>query len=238
MLTRVMASAEVRKLPGDPGLESRVIGAPIGHHGPMPRARDLSGAVGVRLLAAGLAAALVGALVVACTPTDESDPPGQSDPDNAALTVTTKGAGRMGDDLRAQMEAEVSDVLAGYVVGGFLGDYPREDFVDAFADFTSRATQFAAADIDVLTGSQFEDASAVTATALDAKLYFVARGKAVVGASAYVDFDFDVVDDEGEGTTASLTGRFSLGHTDEGWQVFGYDVLRDDSDAIPAEATS
>ena len=35
------------------------------------------------------------------------------------------------------MESEVSDVLAGYVVGGFLGDYPRDDFVDAFADFTS-----------------------------------------------------------------------------------------------------
>ena len=229
----------MHKLPADPGLESRVIEAPIGHHGPMPRARDLSGAIGVRLLAAGLAAALVGALVVACTPTDESDPPGQSDPDNAALTVTTKGAGRMGDDLRAQMEAEVSDVLAGYVVGGFLGDYPREDFVDAFADFTSRATQFAAADIDVLTASRFEDASAVTATALDAKLYFFVRGQAVVGASAYVDFDFDVDgDDDAGSTTASLTGRFSLGHTDDGWQVFGYDVLRDDSDAVPAEATS
>ena len=135
----------------------------------------------MRGLLAGLVAALVGALLVACTPTDESDPPGQSDSDNAALTVTTKGAGRMGDDLRAQMEAEVSDVLAGYVVGGFLGDYPRQDFVDAFADFTSRATQFAAADIDVLTGSPFEDASAVTATALDAKPYFVTAGRRWLG---------------------------------------------------------
>ena len=234
-----MTVAEVHKLPADPGLESRVIEVPISHHGPMPRARDLPAAVGVRVLAAGLVAALVGALVVACTPSEESDPPGQSDPDNAALTVTTKGAGRMGDDLRAQMEAEVSDVLAGYVVGGFLGDYPRQDFVDAFVDFTSRATQFAAADIDVLTGSRFEDASAVTATSLDAELHFFVRGGAAVGASAYVDFAFDVdAKEEGEGTTASLTGRFTLGHTDDGWLVFGYDVLRDDSDALPAEASS
>ena len=63
-------------------------------------------------------------------------------------------------------------------------------------------------------------------------------GSAVVGASAYVDFDFDVDDESGEATTASLTGRFTLGHTDDGWQVFGYDVLRDDSDALPAEASS
>ena len=59
----------------------------------------------------------------------------------------------------------------------------------------------------------------------------------MVGASAFVDFDFDV-DDEAQGTRASLTGRFSLSHTDNGWQVFGYDVLRDDTDALPAEASS
>ena len=44
----------------------------------------------------------------------------------------------MDDDLRAQMEAEVSDVLAGYVVGGFLGDYPRGDFVDALRRLLQR----------------------------------------------------------------------------------------------------
>jgi hypothetical protein len=203
----------------------------------MPPARDLTGAATLRTGAAGLAAVLVCGLGAACSPSDDSKPPGQETPDNAALTVTTAGPARMDDDLRARMEAEVSDLLARYVVQGFLGDYPRQGFVDGLADFSSRATKYAAADIDVLTGSNFERATGVRATALDAELHFLVRGQVVVGASAYVDFDFEVAEDD-EASTASLSGRLTLGRSDDGWQVYGYDVVRDDSDALPAEATS
>ena len=138
------------------------------------------------------------------------------------------------------MEAEVSDVLAGYVVGGFLGDYPREDFVDGPRRLHQQGRrQVAAADIDVLTGSRFEDASRGAGHRPRRQaLLLSTRAKAVVGASAYVDFDFDVLDDEGEVRRRSLTGRFASATRDDGWQVFGYDVLRDDSDALPAEASS
>jgi hypothetical protein len=137
------------------------------------------------------------------------------------------------------MESELSDVLAGYVVGGFLGDYPRDDFVDAFADFTGGLTERAVGDhIDALTVAGFEDVTSVRAKRLDARLSFFADGQKMLAASAWVDFAFDVA--AGDNTTrATLRGRLSLEREDGAWAVFGYDVLRSGGgDSVTAEATS
>jgi hypothetical protein len=171
-----------------------------------------------------------------CT-ADESGPPDPDTPSDAALRVTTLPAPGIDEDTRARLESEVSDVLADYVVGGFLGDYPRGDFVQAFADFTDIVAGQAVDDIELLTGSRFAQASSVRATGLEAELSFLVVDGEASGVTAWVDFEFEAVEG-GASTTASLTGRMSLDLRDDRWAVFGYRLLRDDGDALPTEAVS
>jgi hypothetical protein len=184
-------------------------------------------------LAALLAAAVTSSLVSACT----SEASGPDAPTSAALRVTTHHGSGLDPDARAGLESEVGDVLAHYVEAGFLGDYPRSDFVQSFADFTSGAAEQAVGDIDVLTASRFADATSVRATDLAANLsFYVVDGRAV-GATAWIDFTFDV-DDRGSPKTAALAGRLVLDRRNGHWSVFGYDVHRHDSDALPTEVAS
>jgi hypothetical protein len=185
-------------------------------------AQGLGARVGWATACAGLAGALV---LVACTPSEEPRPPPQDDPTNVALTVETVEPGVLDDEARATMESEVSDVLAAYVVGGFLGDYPRDDFVDGFTDFSGGATQYAVRDIDALTAAGFEDVTSVSATRLDSRLAFLVDGRRVIGASAWVDFAFAVAAG-GTTSTEMLKGRLVLKREDGAWAVFGYEVLR------------
>jgi hypothetical protein len=185
---------------------------------------------------ASLAVLTAVALLAGCTPTDDSGPPGPDGPANAVLSVTTIGS-RLPSSTRNRLESQVSDVLAAYVVGAFLGDYPRQDFLGGFDRFTSGAAKLAVADIDALTASGFEKVTAVRATRLDARLSFLAPDDRAVGASAWVDFAFDVAQG-GSTVKVRLTGRLALGLVDGTWAVFGYSLVRDDSDALPVEVSS
>ena len=182
-----------------------------------------------------LAVAITMALVTACT--SEGSGPSGTDTTSAALRVTTVAGSGLSEATRAALESEVSDVLARYVEAGFLGDYPRGDFVRGFADFTSGAAEQAVGDIDVLTAARFEDASSVRATDLGAKLSFLVVDGEAVGATAWIDFTF-AIDGGATPKTAALAGRLVLDVRDDRWSVFGYDVHRHDSDALPTEASS
>lgn len=188
-------------------------------------------------LAAVFAAVLATGLLVACT-AEESHPPPDAAPENAALEVNTIPASRLDEKTRNRLEAEVSDVLAGYVVGGFLGDYPRSDFVRGLADFSSGVARSAGADIDLLTAARFADAAAVRATHLVVDLSFLVPDDREVGASAYVDFAFDVEHPDGSTQPITLTGRFALGVVDGEWSFITYDIVRDDGNGLPTEAVS
>ncbi len=163
--------------------------------------------------------------------------PGPGSPSAVALRVSTVNGLSLDERVRARLESEVSDVLSRYVEAGFLGDYPRSDFVRSFEDFTSGAARQAVDDIDVLTAARFEDASSVRATDLGASLSFYVVDGEGVGATAWIDFAFDV-DDRGTMRTATLGGRLVLERRDDRWSVFSYDVRRHDSDALPAEVSS
>jgi hypothetical protein len=181
-----------------------------------------------------LVVVLLATSAVGCS-SDSSAPP--ADPRNAALRVTTVPGSHLDEDARAQLESEVSDVLARYVQAGFLGSYPRSDFVQSFAGFSSGAAEQAVGDIDVLTAARFGKATSVRATGLDVALAFYVVGGTAVGATAWIDFAF-AVDDHGARKTAALDGRLVLDRRDGQWSVFGYDLRRDDSDALPAEVSS
>ena len=122
---------------------------------------------------------------------------------------------------------------------GFLGDYPREDFVRAFDAFTSGAARARPRDIDLLTASRFEDAvggrrhPARRPALLPRRREGRGRG---IGARWTFGFEAERPTEGPEPFT--LSGPAAAERTDDGtWSVFGYDVARDDAAPAGAEAT-
>lgn len=198
----------------------------------MTRRRDrrAGAAVVLLLLAGGLSA---------CSGDAVDPPPPPETARRVALRVTTvAGAESLDETARTELETEVGDVLSEYVVRGFLGDYPREDFVRAFDSFTGGAARSAAEDLDVLTANRYESAEGVQATGLTARLSVLASGSTVYGASAAVRFAFTAALPGGESAPVRLSGRLMLVSQDGAWSVFGYDVARSDAGAVEAEVSS
>ena len=187
-----------------------------------------------------LAGALVTVLLVgfaACSG-DESSPPGPDEPGDVALQVVSVKARGIDEETRTRLESEVGDVLASYVVEGFLGDHPRQDFVRALSDFSNDLADDGGRDLTTLTLAETPAIAAVRATRLKANLAFFNPGGDVVGASAFVDLDFDLTLEDGTTRQVTRTGRFSLGLSDGVWQVTGYKICCSDPAAVQAETTS
>ena len=180
---------------------------------------------------------LVALALTACTTEQPSGAP-PSSPGSAALRVRTVNvSGSLDPDSRAEAESAVGDVISGYVVRAFLGEYPREDFVGSFESFTGSLARDAAGDIDLLTANRLGDADAVRATRLAADLSFVAQDSDAIGATASVRFSFEATVD-GETRPLSLQGRLMLVEEDDAWSVFGYDVVTETGDSVEAGVTS
>jgi hypothetical protein len=156
---------------------------------------------------------------------DSGEPPPPDDPDHVALELSMgPGASKLSTQARDRLQNDVSDLLSTYVVDAFLGDYPRDDFVDALGTFTTGEAARAAEDLDLLTGAGFgDDAEDVAATRLSATISSFAPEGHVVGVTAIVDFAFDV---ETGGATSEMTrsGRLMLMPQDGEWKIFGYQL--------------
>jgi hypothetical protein len=160
--------------------------------------------------------------MAACTRGETDDP--DSDVQPVALEVEiVSGADSLDETAKTEVETGIGDVLSSYVVRGFLGDYPRDDFVRAFDSFTSGAARDAAQDIDLLTASRFSDATEVAATKLQADISCLVDGKNVVGATANVSFVFKATTGK-QSEPFSLEGRLMLVRLGGKWAVFGYDL--------------
>jgi len=186
-----------------------------------------------------LAGALVTVLLVslaACSG-DDSSPPGPDEPADVALQVVSVKTRGIDEETRTRLESEVGDVLASYVVEGFLGDHPRKDFVRAPSDFSTGLADDGGRDLTTLTLAETPAIAAVRATRLKANLAFFNPGGDVVGASAFVDLDFDLTFEDGTTRQVTRTGRFSLGLSDGVWQVTGYKICCSDAAAVQAETT-
>ena len=176
----------------------------------------MMGRMGRRVVAAALVTMLLAGFV-ACT-ADDSRPPGPDEPagDVALQVVSVKSPG-IDEETRTRLESEVGDVLASYIVEGFLGDYPREDFVRGLADFSNDLADEGGRDLNVLTLAGLSDVTAVRATRLKVNLAFYNPGGDTVGASAFLDLAFDVTLEEGTSRQVTRTGRlFSAGPTATG----------------------
>lgn len=177
------------------------------------------------------------ALVAACTDGTTPQKPPSSSVSVALSVETVSGADDIDDSARTAMETAIGDMLSGYVTQAFLGDFPRREFVPAFESFTSGAAQDAARDIDRLTASMVQDATAVRATRLDARLSFLVLDGQEVGATAAVQFAFEATMEDGATQPVTLQGRFMLGEDAGEWSVFGYDVTLDDGASVATEVS-
>jgi hypothetical protein len=182
-------------------------------------------------------ALLVCLAVTACTTDQPAEPPPSTSAPAALRVRTVHIAGELDPAAQAEAESAVADVLSSYVVRAFLGDYPREDFVNAFGSFTGNLARDGVRDLDVLTANRLGSAEAVRATRLDADLSFVVNGSDTVGATAAVRFEFEATVD-GEKQPFDLRGRLMLMNEDDTWSVYGYDVFNDTGEAVQAGVTS
>lgn len=190
-----------------------------------------------RVVAAALVTVLLAGLA-ACT-ADESSPPGPDEPaGDVALQVVSVKARGIDEETRTRLESEVGDVLASYIVEGFLGDYPRDDFVRGLADFSTDLAREGGRDLEVLTLSGTKRITSVRATRLKVDLAFFNPGGEVVGASAVLDLAFDVTLEGGTTRQMTRTGRLVLGRSDGAWQVTGYRVCCYEGGALESETTS
>ena len=184
-----------------------------------------------RLRRFGLAAAVVVwvALLGACTDDDSPQPPPPTgEADSVALEISLgPGAEGLSTDARDDLQNDVSAVLSTYVVEGFLGDYPRDDFVDVLDTFTSGGARKAAQDIEKITGAGFKTAEEVVATRLQASISSFAPDREAEGVSAKVDFAFGVTEDDST-REVTVRGRLMLTPVDGQWKIFGFDLKTDD----------
>ena len=181
----------------------------------------------------------VSALAAACSTGSPTEEDRTQAPESAALrVVTVSGADRLDEQTRTEIEGEVGDVLSDYVFEAFLGEFPRQKFVQAFGSFTSYAARDAAADIGTLTAESVRDATAVRATELDARLSFLTRGGTVHAGSAAVHFAFEATMQDGSTRPLVLDGRFLLDGESGTWAIFGYDVTFDNGKGVAAETSA
>jgi len=171
-----------------------------------------------------LAALLLVVGLVACTD-DKEEPPPDQQTDHVALELALgPTAGELSTDARDQLQNDVATALSTYVVDAFLGDYPRQDFVEALDAFTDGVASRAAQEIDLLTGAGFgSGVDDVVATRLSATISSFAPDNEAVGVTALVDFSFDV-DANGKTTEYTRQGRLMLTTEDGTWKIFGYDL--------------
>jgi hypothetical protein len=172
--------------------------------------------------------------LAACT--DEPNPPTSAPPDDeVALELTlAKGAAGLTPKARDELLDGVSTALTTYLREGFLGDYPRDDFVRVLDAFTTDEAPRAAADLEVLTASGLEGIAQMDPRLLDASVTTFAPGGRASGASARVDFRFVATDGDGEARGLTLAGRLLLTPERGAWKIFGYDVRRNDDARVGA----
>ena len=188
--------------------------------------------------ACGLLTGLLACVLPLTACTDDSDDPPPSDgPESVALELSLgPGADDLTTEARDDLQNDVGAVLTTYVVEGFLGDYPRDDFVRRPRLLHQRTwPRRAAQDIDQITGAGFERRRGGRGDPASRPASPPSLPAGKLGVSAAVDFAFDVT--EG-GTTArsTLHGRLMLTPENGEWRIFGYDAA--DRDQRPTGGAS
>jgi len=183
--------------------------------------------------------ATLGVLAVTGCSGDEESPDPAADPTESLSEpsdaptlevepVTKSGTivGQLPKKDRARVEKAVSDRAVRFLKAAYLaGDYPRQDFRDAYPGFTGGAAKVARHDRALLTnqpiGDRIDD---VTPTGLTVKVDLLAANKHAVAATAHVELGFRTAGDVRK--RVRVQGRLLLTKQDGHWKIFAYDLSK------------
>lgn len=193
------------------------------------------------LAEAGVLLVLALAVTLAACSGDSSDPSaGPGDPgtsegagatDAPAPPVETEAAmGRVTGQLPQEKRSKVRDQVAHAVDAWFDaayvgGDYPRDDFADAWPGFTTGAQAEAQGDKALMSNQDIgADIAGVEATARKVTVDVLAVKGKPSGATARFVLRFRTDGDLRR--KVEVRGRLFLTPESDGWHIFGYDVTK------------
>ena len=193
------------------------------------------------LAEAGVLLVLALAVTLAACSGDSSDPSaGPGDPgtsegagatDAPAPPVETEAAmGRVTGQLPQEKRSKVRDQVAHAVDAWFDaayvgGDYPRDDFADAWPGFTTGAQAEAQGDKALMSNQDIgADIAGVEATARKVTVDVLAVKGKPSGATARFVLKFRTDGDVQR--KVEVRGRLFLTPEADGWHIFGYDVTK------------
>ena len=193
------------------------------------------------LAEAGVLLVLALAVTLAACSGDSSDPSaGPGDPDTSegagatdapAPPVETEAAmGRVTGQLPQEKRSKVRDQVAHAVDAWFDaayvgGDYPRDDFADAWPGFTTGAQAEAQGDKALMSNQDIgADIAGVEATARKVTVDVLAVKGKPSGATARFVLKFRTDGDVQR--KVEVRGRLFLTPEADGWHIFGYDVTK------------
>lgn len=142
--------------------------------------------------------------------------------------VPGKLRGTMTRAGREATVAEVADVVDAWIEEAWLaGPWPRE-VTGVWGTFTAGAAELAERDADLTSAAAFgPQAESVRATKRKVKVDLLARRLVPVGATARVSLHLQVRTTEApdEPREFRLRGRLVLTPTDDGWKIFGHELV-------------
>ena len=197
-----------------------------------PRALAEAGVLLVLALAVTLAA---------CS--GDSDPsagPGDGDPGSSETAGATeappppleteatmgKVTGQLPPEKRSKVRQQVAHAVDAWFDAAYVGgDYPRNDFADAWPGFTSGAQAEAQGDKALMSNQDIgADIAGVEATARKVTVDVLAVKGQPSGATARFVLKFRTEGDVRR--KVEVRGRLFLTPEDDGWHIFGYDVTK------------
>lgn len=163
-------------------------------------------------------------------PTDSSV--GSSAPDAAPLATTStveKVAGRLPKPARRKVRTAATRVVDAWFDAAYVGgDYPRNDFHDAYPGFTAGATKLAHHDRALMSNQRIgKRVDTVTAVRRRVRLDVLAAHRRAVAVTARFSLVFRTTGRLERRT--EVRGRLYLTREHGRWRVFGYDVTKGDA---------
>jgi hypothetical protein len=192
---------------------------------------------------AGVLLVLALAVTLAACSGDSDDPsagPVDGDPGSSETTGATEAppppveteatmgrvTGKLSPEKRSKVRQQVAHAVDAWFDAAYVGgDYPRNDFADAWPGFTSGAEAEAQGDKALMSNQDIgADIAGVEATARQVTVDVLAVKGKPSGATARFVLKFRTDGDVRR--KVEVRGRLFLTPEADGWHIFGYDVTR------------
>lgn len=162
-------------------------------------------------------------------PTGSSESPSAEPAPIGTKASIGKVTGKLTKNQRQYLRESVRDVVDKWFEAAYVGgEYPRNDFHDAFPGFTVGARAEAHGDRRLMSNAEAgKRIEGVRATRKRVRIDVLAVRRKPVGITARFVLVFKVTGKAAR--KVEVKGRLFLTHTDDGWRVFGYDVTRGDA---------